>query len=140
MIIEEIKNSIREIFYNTDSEINFYFESPAHLKLPYAILSLKDFSMLPSSIYDKQEYSLLFEITYQKSEENKPYELWEFQKELSKLLLPAIKVGDKRITLDEVKFLLSSKQLIMNFALNFYAFENDESEMMKTLDITIKEN
>lgn len=101
---------------------------------------MKDFKISPSSTYDKQKCSFVFELVYQKSADNKISELFCAQETIKKAMLPVISIDEKKITPDDVSFYVSEKKLIMNFSLNFYSYEKDTSDVMQTLDITIKEN
>ncbi len=141
MIIEDIKNSIKNIIYSIDNKIIFHFEEISHTGFPYAVFSLKDFKTQSFSAFNKQKLYFSFELIFQKSEDNKLAELFDMQEKISKALLPAIKILGKFIALDDVRFSVLNKQLVLNFDLNFYAFENNETnELMQTLDLTIKED
>ncbi|MCD8024527.1 MAG: hypothetical protein LUE64_03235 [Candidatus Gastranaerophilales bacterium] len=138
MIIDEIKTSISKAIYQADSSIVFHFEEIPHTGFPCAVLILKNFQITPSVLYDKQKCNFSFELVYMKSSDNKISELLDACETLKSALLPAVSVLDKKITLDDVEFLVSEKKLVMKFCMNFYMFENDESETMETLDITLK--
>lgn len=140
MIVEEIKDSIRKALYKAQKEIIFHFEETKHTDFPSAILSLKDFKTEPSFAYGKQKCDFLFELSYMKSEDNKITELFGAQKMIASALLPAVDINNKKITLEDVAFGVVEKRLIMNFKLSFYIFEEDDSETMQTIDITIKED
>jgi len=141
MIIDEIKNSVKEALYKMDNNINFHYEEASHTGFPYAIFSLKKFMVQHYATHDKQKLNLSFEIVYQKSKDNRLSELLAVQKNMANVLLPIIKVLGKKLSLDEVKFETAGKQLIMNFDLNFYTYEeDDEYELMQILDLTMKED
>lgn len=139
MIVEEIKNSITSALLKADENLVLYFDKPLKTEFPYAILLLNDFKIEASAIYSKQKCLFDFSFIFQISKDNTPIELLDLQEKISNALLPAINISGKKITLDEVQFLISSKQLLMNFKLNFYKFEiNEENTTMQTLDITYK--
>ena len=71
-----------------------------------------------------------------KSKDNSINELIHAQKNISNALLPAIKIKNKKITLDEPVFYIKENKLIFNFKLNFYLFEQDTNETMQILDLT----
>ncbi len=143
MIIEEIKNAVRNSLYKMDNDIIFHFEENKKTDFPYAIFSLKNFSVEHFEVYNKQKLNLSFELIYAKSPENKVIELVCAQEKISKALLPTIKILNKNITLDNVKFGVLGKQLVMTFDINIYTLDKDENdgfELMQTLDLTIKED
>lgn len=140
MLIQQIKDSVRNALFKADSSIIFHFEEIKHTGFPFAKLSLKDFKISPSSTYDRQKCNFTFELVYQKSADNKISELFSAQETIKNAMLPVISIGEKKITPDDVSFCVSEKKLIMNFSLNFYSYEEDTSDVMQTLDITIKEN
>lgn len=140
MIIEDIKNSLRNALYNMDNTLIFHFEEAKTTDFPYAILNIKDFYLEYFSSGNKERHDYSFELVFAKSKENKIIDLINFQKQISDTLLPTIKVLNKKLTLDEVKFGINGKQLIMNFNLTFYTYETENEEIMQTLDLTIKED
>ena len=137
MIIEEIKNAVRNAINKEDSDIIFHFEEIKHTGFPFVVFNIKNFNIASSNFSKKCDFAL--EICYMKSSDNKISELLEGQEMLSKALLPALLINDKKVTLDDVIFSISDSKLLMNFNLEFYAFEKEEGELMETLDITIKE-
>ena len=141
MIIEEIKNSVRDALYGMDNNIIFHFEKASHTGFPYAVFSLKNFKTEHFASYNKRHHYLSFELVYQKSKDNTLVELLNAEESISSALLPVINILGKKLTLDNVRFITNEKQLIMNFDLSLYTYENDNDyELMRTLDLTIKED
>lgn len=140
MIIEEIKNSIRDALYKEDENIIFHFEEMKHTGFPYAVLSVENFYEEATSIFNRKKCDFSLKLVYMKSQENTKLELLEAQRMISEALLPVIKIKNKCITPDEVNFTFSDKKLVMSFCLSFYTSEIEEYEMMQNIDITIKEN
>ena len=138
MIIEDIKDSIRNALHSADENIIFHFEEVKHTGFPYVILELKDFKVEPCAQYTKQKYEFMFEIVYMKSEQNKIIELLEAQNLLKEALLPVISVKGKKITPDEVNFSVENKKLVMKFKMILYVAQTDDTEQMQTLDISYK--
>lgn len=141
MLINEIKNSIKNAIVKVDNSIIFHFDEIKHTKFPFIFVGLKDFKIQAQDNLNKRFCKLVFELCGMKSNENKPDELFELQEVLSKSLLPVIEFKNKKIATDNVFFMVGHKMLIMNFELNFYINEeNKEYELMQELDFSIKEN
>ena len=140
MIIEDIKNSVRNAFYRIDQTINFHFEEALRTDFPYVIFSIKDFKVERYNAYGRQKFDFLIELVYAKSKDNKILDLINAQEEISRALLPVIDILGKKITLDNVVFKTSNKQLIMTFNLSLYTYENENYETMQILDLTMKED
>ncbi len=138
MIIEDIKNSIRQLLNLMDKNLIFHFEKIKHTGFPYVILKILDFKILSTAIKNKKEYKLSFELIFQLSEENLLSELFILQDKLSEILLPTIDVLGEKIFLDEVNFAVIENKLSMKFKMNFFEYKNNEEEIMQTLDITIE--
>ncbi len=138
MIIEEIKNSIKNAVYKADNSIKFHFEEVSHTEYPFVIFTVENFMIEPSLEFDRQRNDFDLKLVCMKSENNSNFELLSFQKTLSDALLPVIDILGRKITLDNVKFYVSDKKLVMEFKLSFYTFESDNAEIMETIDITIK--
>lgn len=139
MIVEEIKNSIKNALFAADKNLVLYFERPLKTDFPYAILLLKDFKIEPANIFSKKHCFFEFEFIFQKSTDNKPFELLDLQEKISKVFSPSINILGRQITLENIQFLLVNKQLIMKFNLDFYLLEKEtETEQMQTLDITLR--
>ena len=135
-IIDEIKISIKDELYNTDNNIIFHTDEIKHTGFPFFLLSLKELKILPAETVLKKNLELSFELLYMKSKDNSINELIHAQKNISNALLPAIKIKNKKITLDEPVFYIKENKLIFNFKLNFYLFEQDTNETMQILDLT----
>ncbi len=141
MLINDIKNSIKDAVVKVDNTIVFHFDEIKHTKFPFIFVCLKDFKIQSADNLNKRFCTLFFELSGMKSKENKPDELFELQEVLSKTLLPVIKFNNKKVSLDNANFMVSHKMLIMNFELNFYIDEQDTNyELMQELDFSIKEN
>ena len=141
MLINEIKNSIKNAIIKVDNSIIFHFDEIKHTKFPFIFIGLKDFKIQAADNLNKKFCKLNFELTGMKNSENKPDELFELQEVLSKSLLPVIEFKNKKIALDNTSFMVSHKMLIMNFELNFYIDEEEKDyELMQELDFSIKEN
>ena len=140
MIIEDIKNAVRNALYRMDETVNFHFEEALRTGFPYVIFSIKDFKVECYSFCGKQKFDFLIELVYAKSKDNKVLDLINAQEEISKALLPVIDILGKKITLDNVVFKTSNKQLIMTFNLSLYTYENENYETMQTLELTMKED
>lgn len=138
MIIEEIKNSIRDAIFAVEKDITFHFENASHTEFPFCALAVKNYKIEPALFNQKQKQEFSLELVYQKSDDNEISELIDFQKKLQNALLPTIKVQDAKLTVDNPVFNIANKQLVMNFDLFFWTFEEDNDEKMKTLDITFK--
>ena len=141
MLIDEIKNSIKNAIAKVDNSIIFYFYEIKHTKFPFIFVDLKDFKVQAADNLNKKFCSLVFELTCMRNSENKPVDLFQMQELLSSALLPVIEFGNKKIALDNVVFMVNNKTLIMTFGLNFYTNkEETEYELMQKLDFSIKEN
>ncbi len=139
-ITETIKNSIRNALYNKDNNIIFHFEEIKHTGFPYAILTIKDFTIEPNLSQMKQLCDFNFELVYMKSPSNKTTELLDSVDFLKSALLPVIEIEGKKITVDTPRFSIKDDKLLMTFKLSFYIYEEDAGENMQILDITLKEN
>ena len=135
-IIDEIKISIKDELYNTDNNIIFHTHEIKHTGFPFFLLALKELKILPAETVLKKNLELSFELLYMKSKDNSINELIHAQKNISNALLPAIKIKNKKITLDEPVLYIKENKLIFNFKLNFYLFEQDTNETMQILDLT----
>ncbi len=141
MLIDEIKKSIKNAVAKVDNSIIFHFDEIKHTKFPFIFVDLKDFKIQAQDNLNKKFCKLIFELSGMKSADNKPNELFELQETLSCSLLPVIQISNKKISLDNVCFMVNHKTLIMTFELNFYIDkENMDYELMQELDFSIKEN
>jgi len=140
MILNDIKESITKALYFADKKITVYFEKMETASFPFFCISVKDFRVEAGAVSIKTKYEFLIEIVSMKSPYNKPFELLEMQEILKSALVPCITVKNKKITLDDVVFKTVDKKLVMDFRISFYEIEDDTTETMQTLDITIKEN
>lgn len=140
MIIEEIKNSVRDVLYRMDNNIIFHFEEAKTTGFPYIIFKIRDFHSEHFLADNKQKFDFSFELVYAKSAENKIIELINAQEQIAHALLPTIKVLNKRLTLDNPRFSVVGRQLIMNFELSLYTYETEDVDIMQTLDLTMKED
>lgn len=141
MLIDEIKNSIKNAVAKVDNNIIFHFDEIKHTKFPFIFVDLKDFKIQAQDNLNKKFCKLIFELSGMKSPDNKPNELFELQETLSCSLLPVIQIKNKKISLDNACFMVNHKTLIMTFELNFYIDkETLDYELMQELDFSIKEN
>ena len=138
MIIEQIKNSIRNAIYKADKNINFHLEEVNKTDYPFAIFTVENFLIEPSNEFDRRKNYFDLKLVCMKSEDNTNLELMEFENLLSNALLPVIDILGRKVTLDNVKFHVQDKKLVMEFELSFYTFEQDNADTMENIDITIK--
>lgn len=140
MILDDIKNSITKALYKVNKEIAVYFDDMKNAAFPFCNICLADFRVEACASVLKTKYEFVFQIVSMKSRDNYVFELLEMEELLKKALFPCIKVKNKKITLEDVTFKISDKKLLMDFKMSFYEIEDDETELMQILDITMKEN
>lgn len=138
-IIIDLKNAIRKAIYKKDKKINFYFNEILTAKFPYIFFYITSFRL--DKALDKEYWrklTLLCVIEYAKSEDNSAAELWEYMDTLSETY-NLFEFADTKLSVNNPEFKMVDGVLQMTFDLEFYVRLQDETELMKYLDLTIKE-
>lgn len=138
-IIIDIKNAVRKAIHTKDSAVNFFFNEILKVKYPYV------FFYIPSFRIDKaidteywRKITLMCVAEYAKSEDNKAVDLWEYCDTLTEAF-KSFEFLDTRISATNIEFKTIDSVLQMTFDLECYVKAVDETELMKDLDLTLKQ-
>lgn len=139
-IITDLKDAIRDNINGIDANINFNFNEIETSDYPYI------FFYIPSYRLDKaidSEYwrklTLMCVLEYAESELNNQSALWSYADTLSGMV-KAIPFKDTVLSGRNLEIKSIDKVLQMTFDLEFYVKEIDETDLMRELDFTYKEN
>jgi hypothetical protein len=136
-IVIDIKNAIRGAIYSKDNEINFFFNEIKKVEYPYIFFYIPSFK-LPCQINPNhwQKVDLMCVIEYAKSESNSATQLWTYADKLSEAY-SLFDFKDTKISAKNVEYKLVEGVLQMTFDLEFYLKQQDLTELMQELDLTL---
>ena len=136
-IVIDIKNAIRGAIYSKDNEINFFFNEIKKVEYPYVFFYIPSFK-LPCQIDPNhwQKVNLMCVVEYAKSESNSATQLWTYADKLSEAY-SLFDFKDTKISAKNVEYKLVEGVLQMTFDLEFYLKQQDLTELMQELDLTL---
>lgn len=135
-IITDIKDSIRKAIYSLDKSINFSFEKIQRAEFPYVFFYIPSYK--PEKTIDTQftKITLLCAVEYEKERNSKPKDLWAYVDTLEKAFGCFDFLNIKTRAL-QPEYKLVEDVLQMTFNLELYVKEEDITELMRELDLTI---
>lgn len=137
-IIIDLKNAIRKAIYTKDNEINFFFNEILKVKYPFVFFYIPSFKLEKSLNPEYwRKLTLLCVIEYAANEDNSATELWQYADILADTY-SLFDFLDTKLSVYDPEFKIVENVLQMTFNLEFYVKPEDESELMKELDLTIK--
>ncbi len=136
--IIDLKNAIRKAIYSKDGSINFFFNEILKVKYPYVFFYIPSFKLeaAPNPEYWRK-LTLMCVIEYAELEDNTATELWEYMDTLAETY-SLFDFLDTKLRVENPDFKIVEGVLQMTFDLEFYIKPEDETELMKELDLTIK--
>lgn len=138
-IIIDLKNAIRKAIYTKDQTINFFFNEILKVKYPYVFFYIPSFKLEKALNPEYwRKLTLLCVIEYAASEDNSATELWEYADTLTETY-NLFDFLDTKLSVYNPEFKIVEDVLQMTFNLEFYVKLEDKTELMKELDLTIKE-
>lgn len=136
-IIIDLKNAIRKAIYTQDDTINFNFNEILVVEYPYV------FFYIPSFKIDKaidaeywRKVTLMCVIEYAKEENSSSSDLWGYSDILTEAY-KAFDFADTKLTAKNIEFKTVEDVLQMTFELEFYVKAEDETELMKELNLNM---
>ncbi len=136
-IVIDIKNAIRNAIYSKDETINFFFNEILTVEYPYVFFYIPSFK-LDGNINSNhwRKLTLMCVVEYAQSEGNSTTELWEYMDKLNSAY-SLFEFKDTKISAQNVEFKIVEEVLQMTFDLEFYAKEQDTTEIMKELELQL---
>lgn len=137
-IIIDIKNAIRRAIYTQDNAINFFFNEILKVQYPYVFFYIPSFKLDKAvDTYYWRKLTLMCVIEYAESEDNTTTELWEYMDTLSGVY-SSFDFADTKLEARNIEFKIVEGVLQMTFDLEVYVKHEDETELMKELNLSIK--
>lgn len=137
-IITDLKDAIRDAFYAKDESLNFNFNEIQTVEYPYIFFYIPSFKLdkaIDSEYWRK--LTLLCVVEYAKSETNSQTELWSFADAMTETL-KLFDFKDTKLSIRNPELKTVDGVLQMTFDLEFYVKAEDEAELMKELEFTLK--
>lgn len=136
-IVIDIKDSIRNAIFTKDANINFFFNEILKVEYPYVFFYIPSLK-LDGNIDDNywRKITLMCVVEYAQSEGNTTTMLWEYMDKLNE----AYSVFDflnTKLSARNVDFKIVESVLQMTFDLEFYLKEEELTELMKEIDLTL---
>ena len=137
-VIIDIKNAIRRAIYTRDNSINFFFNEILKVEYPYVFFYIPSFKLDKAICTDYwRELTLMCVVEYAAEEDNTTTQLWEYADTLSEVY-SLFEFADTKVSAKNIEFKTVEGVLQMTFDLELYIKYEDETELMKELDLTIK--
>jgi len=137
-VIIDIKNAIRRAIYTKDNSINFFFNEILKVEYPYVFFYIPSFKLDKAICTDYwRKLTLMCVVEYAAEEDNTTTQLWEYADTLSEVY-SLFEFADTKVSAKNIEFKTVEGVLQMTFDLELYIKYEDETELMKELDLTIK--
>lgn len=137
-IIIDLKNAIRKAIYDRDKSINFYFDEMLKTRFPYVFFYVPSYKLDSAICADYwRKLTLLCVIEYEKEEKSSSADLWSYADVLADTY-KLFDFADTKLRVENPEFKTVNGVLQMTFNLEFYVKEEDTTELMKYLDLTIR--
>lgn len=138
-IIIDLKNAIRASIHALNSGVNFNFEKIQKVEYPYVFFYIPNYKI--TEHIDSTRDSLLnlsCVLEYVSSNNPTNVSLWKYEENFRKATknFPFL---DTKLYAINPEFELVDDALQMRFDLHFYIKDIDETELMKELNLTLKE-
>ena len=138
-IIIDLKNSIRDAINEQDETINFNFNEIQNVEFPYVFFYITNYKI--DKAVDTEHWrklDLMCVVEYMKNETNNSTDLWSYSDNLTN----ALKLFDfynTKIQARNINFKIVENVLQMTFDLTIYVKAVDTTDLMRELDLTLKE-
>lgn len=137
-IVIDLKDAIRNAIYKEDDTINFNFNEIQVVEYPYIFFYIPSFKLEKAINKDYwRKLTLMCVVEYAKSETNNETELWSYMETMTKAF-DLFDFLDTKLSVENPEFKTVDGVLQMTFNLEFYVKEEDETELMEELNLTIK--
>lgn len=137
-IIIDLKDAIRNAIYKEDDTINFNFNEIQVVEYPYIFFYIPSFKLEKAINKDYwRKLTLMCVVEYAKSETNNETELWSYMETMTRAL-DLFDFLDTKLSIENPEFKTVDGVLQMTFNLEFYVKEEDETELMEELNLTLK--
>lgn len=137
-IIIDLKNAIRKAIYNKDKSINFFFNEILRTQYPYIFFYIPSFKLEKAIDAEYwRKLTLMCVIEYAEYENNTATELWEYADTLAETY-KLFDFADTKLRVENPEFKTVEGVLQMSFNLEFYVKQEDTTELMEYLDLTIR--
>lgn len=137
-IIVEIKNAIRKSIYTLDKTINFNFEKIKRVQYPYVFFYIRNYKIIePADPTRWAQVTVNCVLEYCKEADCDNADLWAYE-EIFRKATKNFEFLDTKLFALNPEFSLVDGALQMLFDFTFYVRGQDETELMRELQLTMK--
>lgn len=137
-IIVELKNAIRKSIYTLDNSMNFNFEEIKRVQYPYVFFYIRNYKIIePSDPTRWAQVTANCVLEYCKEADCDNADLWAYE-DVFRNATKNFEFMDTKLYAQNPEFSLADGVLQMLFDLTFYVREQDETELMQELQLTMK--
>lgn len=137
-IIVELKNAIRKSIYTLDNSMNFNFEEIKRVQYPYVFFYIRNYKIIePSDPTRWGQVTVNCVLEYCKEADCDNADLWAYE-DVFRNATKNFEFMDTKLYAQNSEFSLADGVLQMLFDLTFYVREQDETELMQELQLTMK--
>lgn len=137
-IIVELKNAIRKSIYTLDKTMNFNFEKIKRVQYPYVFFYIRNYKIIePADTTRWAQVTVNCVLEYCKEADCDNADLWAYE-DIFRKATKNFEFLDTKLYAQNTEFSLVDGVLQMLFDLTFYVREQDETELMQELQLTMK--
>lgn len=137
-IIIELKNAIRKSIYTLDNSMNFNFEEIKRVQYPYVFFYIRNYKIIgPTDSTRWAQVTVNCVLEYCKEADCDNADLWAYE-DVFRNATKNFEFLNTKLYAQNPEFSLADGVLQMLFDLTFYVREQDETELMQELQLTIK--